>query len=300
MHLEKGDPLFDLYSPELAVAVDELFAARRAQAAAAGDRDGREGSPAASLYAAAVQKLVLLGVTGAQAQRLARLERAPRTVTFTSPIAGHLVEKKIVEGAAVSAGERVMRIVDHGTLWLDAQVYEKDLPYVRTGQHGRATVQSVPGERFEGEIVFVHPHVDVETRTARVRVEVANPSLRLRPGMYGTVTIDVEISPRALLVPREAVIDTGTRQVAFVALGHGRFEPRRLSIGSSGGDGMVQVLAGLAPGEAVVTSGQFLLDSESRMKEAVAKFLAAKLLQPGTVPTDGAAPGERSRDPHHH
>ena len=154
-----------------------------AQAAAAGDRDGREGSPAASLYAAAVQKLVLLGVTEAQAQRLARLERVPRTVTFTSPIAGHLVEKKIVECAAVSAGERVMRIVDHGTLWLDAQVYEKDLPYVRTGQHGGATVQSVPGERFEGEIVFVHPHVDVETRTARVRVEVANPRLRLRPGM---------------------------------------------------------------------------------------------------------------------
>lgn len=302
-HLGKGDPLFDLYSPELQVAVDELIAARRARAAAGEGGNDREGRPAALLYTAAVQKLVLLGLTEAQTQRLAQLERAPRTVTFVSPIAGHLVEKKIVEGAAVAAGERVMRIVDHSTLWLDAQVYEKDLPYVSTGQHGRATVQSIAGERFAGEIVFVHPHVDAETRTARVRVEIANPSLRLRPGMYGTVTIDVEISPRALLVPREAVIDTGTRQVAFVSLDHGRFEPRRLSIGSSGSDGMVQVLAGLAPGEAVVTSGQFLLDSESRMKEAVAKFLAAKLLQPGAAPSDGAggrAPGEPSRDPHHH
>jgi Cu(I)/Ag(I) efflux system membrane fusion protein/cobalt-zinc-cadmium efflux system membrane fusion protein len=303
MHLSKGDPLFDLYSPELQVAVGELIAARRARAAVGEGAEDRERRPAASLYGAAAQKLALLGLTEAQTQRLATLERAPRTVTFVSPIAGHLVEKTIVEGAAVSAGERVMRIVDHGTLWLDAQVYEKDLPYVRTGQHGRATVQSIAGEPFEGEIIFVHPHVDAETRTARVRVELANPSLRLRPGMYGTVTIVAEISPRALLVPREAVIDTGTRHVAFVSLDHGRFEPRRLSIGASGSDGMVQVLAGLAPGEAVVTSGQFLLDAESRMKEAVEKFLAAKLLQPGaTLPdgADGRADGEPSRDSHDH
>jgi RND family efflux transporter MFP subunit len=129
---------------------------------------------------------------------------------------------------------------------------------------------------FDGEITFVHPHVEAMTRTAMVRVALSNTALHLRPGMYATVEIETELDGKTPLVPREAIIDTGTRQIAFVAREGGHFEPRKVTTGASGGDGVVQVLSGLAPGESVVASGQFLLDAESRMQEAIAKMLAEK------------------------
>jgi Cu(I)/Ag(I) efflux system membrane fusion protein len=259
MHLRQGDPLFDLYSPELQVGVDELIAARRAGADA--------------LYRAAERKLRLWDLPQAEIDRLARLEHAPDTVTFRSPITGHVVGKDVVQGAAVHSGERVLRLVDHSTLWLDAQIYERDLALVGPGRHVTATVTAFPGRTFEGEVSFVHPHVDVKTRTALARLVIANPDLALRPGMWAAVEIDVVVAPRTLIVPREAVIDTGTRQVAFVTHGEGHFESRDVTLGQPGKGGMVQVLAGLAPGETVVTSGQFLLDAESRLREAVQAML---------------------------
>jgi len=275
MHVRAGDPLFDLYSPELRVGIEELIAARRARGGRVTDGQGQ--GPARTLYEAAERKLVLWGLGRAQVSQLAARETAPETVTFTSPVTGHVVEKTVVEGAAVKAGKRVMRIVNHALLWLDGQVFEQDLPYVRLGQRATATVAAMPGQRFDGEITFFHPHVDPMTRTARVRVALPNPGLTLRPGMYGTVEIESELSDRALLVPREAVIDTGTRQIVFVTVDRSHFEPRRVTLGSTGADGTVQVLSGLAPGETVVVSGQFLLDSESRLKEAIEKHLRDKL-----------------------
>ncbi|HWP66176.1 MAG TPA: efflux RND transporter periplasmic adaptor subunit, partial [Candidatus Limnocylindria bacterium] len=179
----------------------------------------------------------------------------------------------------VEAGQNVMRIVDHSRLWLDARVFEQDLPAVRLGQEATATLTALPGRVVTGEVIFIHPHVDDATRTAMVRLEVDNPTLVLRPGMYATVEIATELPEETLLVPREAVIDTGTRQVAFVAEGAGRFTPRKLTIGAES-EGRVQVLSGLAAGEQVVTSGQFLLDAESRMREAIQKHLDAGLEAP--------------------
>jgi Cu(I)/Ag(I) efflux system membrane fusion protein/cobalt-zinc-cadmium efflux system membrane fusion protein len=144
---------------------------------------------------------------------------------------------------------------------------------VSIGQSVTATVTSFPGEPFTGEVVFIHPYVDPDTRTAVVRLSVQNTELRLRPGMYATVEVRSELAAKALLVPQEAVIDTGIRKVAFVALGEGRFEARDVQIGRSDAEGRVEVLTGLVAGERVVTSGQFLLDSESRLREAVQKFL---------------------------
>jgi RND family efflux transporter MFP subunit len=276
MHVHAGAPLFDLYSPELQVAVEELIAARRASDRAVSSAVGAS----SGIYAAAVRKLTLLGVRDAQIQRLAQREQAPPALTFTSPISGHLVEKMIVDGSAVKAGDRILRIVDHSTLWLDAQVYEQHLAAVRLGQTVTASVAAMPGERVTGEIIFIHPHVDAMTRAAMVRVALANPSLALRPNMYATVEIAAEVAPRAVLVPREAVIDSGTRQIAFVALDAGHFEPRRLTLGAEG-DGMVEVRAGLAPGERVVTSGQVLLDAESRVQEAIQKHLRERPLISG-------------------
>jgi RND family efflux transporter MFP subunit len=246
-HLNKGDPLFDLYSPEAQVAVEELVAARKAVAALGPAADELARGTSGSLLDAARRKLELWGLDPAQVDRLSKLEQAPRTITFTSPITGHVTRKSVVAGAAVKAGDMAVQIVDHSTLWLDARVYAQDLPFVRLGQQASATVEGMPGRRFDGEIVFVHPHVDSQTRTATVRMSVPNPELTLRPGMFATAHLSAQAADDAVLVPREAVIDTGVRQVAFVATGGGRFEPRRLKLGVDGSDGSVQVLEGLLP-----------------------------------------------------
>jgi len=295
MHLAKGDPLFDLYSPQLQVGIEELIAARRAGQATASERreergGGERGGAGGTLYAAAERKLALLGLSAEQIEALAGLERAPRTVTFRSPIHGHLIEKLVVQGAAVKEGDRVLRIVDHSRLWIDAQVHEQNLPFVQMGLPLVTTVDGVPGKTFDGRVMFIHPHVEAMTRTAMVRAWIDNPSLELRPGMYATAEITAEINPRAVLAPREAVIDTGTRQVAFLARPGGHFEPREVRMGSPSEDGMVEILSGLSPGEVVVTSGQFLFDAESRFREAVAKFQsqsAATDATPAALPRGG-------------
>ena len=279
MHLNKGDPLFDLYSPDVRVAIQELSTARRSLAALQNGADAATRQSAEAFLAASREKLLLWGIEADEIDRLAAAEKAPRTVTFRSPIGGHLIEKGLVEGAMVKSGERALRIVDHSTLWLDTQVHAQDLPLVKIGQKVAAKIESQPGKTFEGEVIFVHPHIDPTTRTATVRVALPNPQMELRPGMYATARITAKVADDALLVPLEAVIDTGDRRVAFVSKPDGHFEPRELKIGAAGGDGNVQVLGGLEAGELVVTSGQFLLDSESRMREAVQKHLSEKLLK---------------------
>ena len=301
MHVEAGDPLFDLYSPELQVAIEELIAARRARSAlnSAAGTDQPSRLTTEALADAAIQKLELVGLPRTQIEALAKLDRAPETVTFTSPITGYITEKPIVEGAAVKMGDRVLRIVDYSTLWLDAQVFEKDLPFVRIGQTAVANVASLPtstptvdGEPLQGEVIFIKPRVDAMTRTTTVRLSIPNPSLALRPGMYATVRTQSQVADRAVLVPREAIIETGERQVAFVAQAVGRFQPRQVKMGLAGNDGIVQVVEGLAPGEAVVTSGQFLIDSESRLREAIQKFLNEKK-QAGAAAPAPATQAER-------
>jgi multidrug efflux pump subunit AcrA (membrane-fusion protein) len=297
--VEAGDPLFDLYSPELQVAVEELITARRARAAAAdqGGAGGAAGEPgpgesAGFLYDAAVKKLELLGLDPRQIEPIAKLDQAPEEITFTSPLTGDVTEKPVVEGAAVEAGQMALRIVDHTTLWLDARVFEKDLPFVAVGQQATATIASRPGEEVRGEIVFIYPLLDPMTRTALVRVSLPNPTLVLKPGMYATVRLEAEIAERAVLVPREAIIDTGERQVAVIAEAVGHFRPRDVRMGLPAEGGMVQVLEGLAPGETVVTSGQFLIDSESRLQEAIQKFLNEKQMAgvpPPPPPSPAAA-----------
>ncbi|HVS11271.1 MAG TPA: efflux RND transporter periplasmic adaptor subunit [Planctomycetota bacterium] len=286
MWLAKGDPLFDLYSPDLQVAIEELIGARRM-----GESPGSQ-SQADAVSESAARKLELYGLAREQVDELAALETAPHTVTFRSPAEGYLVEKTVYAGSAVTAGDTVMRIADTSRLWLDSRVFEKDLPHVQLDQEATATVDGRPGEGFEGRVILVHPRIDPTTRTALVRMEIENPELRLRHGMFATAFLRVEIASRAIVVPREAIIDTGARQVAFVALDMGHFEPRKVEMGASGEEGMVQVLSGLAPGEQVVVSGQFLLDAESRMKEAIQRFLQQKSLPLGGSGSEVRVPQE--------
>lgn len=276
MPIEKGVPLFDLYSPDLQVAIEELIAARKSNVQPAGSTS----TMAAQFYDLARQRLAALGLTDKAIDRLAALDRAPHTVAFESPTSGHITEKVVVEGAAVKAGDRVLRIADNSTMWIELRVFESDLPWIRIAQAVSATVAAVPSRVFEGRVTFIHPHLDPLTRTSLVRVVVPNESMLLRENMFATAEIKVDLEPRALRVPRSAVIDTGLRQIAFVMRGAGRFEAVDIKLGPAGDDGLVQVLAGLTPSDTVVTSGQFLLDAESRTREAIEKQFSRRLLAP--------------------
>jgi hypothetical protein len=217
--------------------------------------------------------LELWGLEKDQIDALAKLDKSPDTVPYLSPITGHVAEKKVFAGSGVDAGMMVMRLASRHRMWVDAQVFEQQLPLVKAGTKAKVSIVAEPGTTIDGEVVFIHPHLDPQTRTATVRIEIPNEDHRLRQGMYATISLLSEPTLPTPVVPREAIIDTGTRQVVFVATAGGHFEPRQVKLGQSGGDGVVQVLSGVSPNEQVVTSGQFLLDSESRLKEAIAKHL---------------------------
>ena len=278
MEVKPGDPLFDLYSPDLSLAIEELISARKAATAVAAAASTEGSGPMSvagdSLSLAATSRLLALGLTRGQVEEFEKLEHAPSVVTFLAPLGGHITEKGgVFDGSAVTAGQRIFQIAERTTMWIDGRVPQDALQRIHVGQKARATVDGFPGRSFDGEVIFIHPHFDEATRTALVRTALPNHDYALHEGMFASLDIDLGGGEMAVLVPREAIIDNGESQVTFVSTGDGHFEPRRVVMGRSGQDGMVQVLSGLTPGEHVVVSGQFLLDSESRMREAVAKFL---------------------------
>jgi len=272
MHVTKGEPLFEIYSPELQVAAQELIGAARALRSLPADAADGVRSDASRMVDSAKRKLRLWGVGDAEVDAIAAAAEPPRTVVFRSPATGHVEEKRVVEGASVQQGTKLLRIADHTTMWLDLQVYEGQLPFVKAGEKVTATVAGVAGKTFTGTVTFLYPHLDHASRTLRMRATLDNPDFALRPGMYATAEIGGQPVADATLVPREAVIDTGTRQIAFVAEGGGHFAPRKVRTGLVGDDDKVQILEGLVPGERVVVSGQFLMDVESRTIEATQKF----------------------------
>jgi len=254
-YVKRGEALFDLYSPDILTASEEVLAARRATGTA---RD--------RLVTAADRKLLLLGVTPRQLKRLVARGKARDRISVSSPTSGYVVEKNVVEGDHVEQGMSLLRIADLSKVWVDAQVYESDLPLVKLGQPVLVTLPFVPGKRFEGSVGYIHPRLDPQTRTVRVRVVLGNSELALRPGMYADVKIDVDLGER-LVIPQEAVVYSGTRRLVFVDLGEGRLQPKEVEVGVRAA-GMIEILDGLAEGERVVSSGNFLIAAESRIRSA--------------------------------
>ncbi len=274
MAVRKGDPLFDLYSPDLRLAIEELIAARKAGTSGASDGGIPLKATGEALVAATELRLQTLGLSQEQIQQLGGVEHAPATVTFNSPVDGIVVDKaNVYKGASVMSGQLVLRLADRSTMWVDARVPEGSLARVRVGQRASLAVTGLGGGELAGEVAFIHPNLDEMTRTALVRVVIPNPDGMLRAGMFAIAAIETAPGEQVTVVPREAVIDSGESQLIFVATGKGRFEPRRVVVGASGDGGLVQIVSGVEPGETVVASGQFLLDSESRLREAIAKFL---------------------------
>ena len=267
-----GQPLFDLYSPDLQIAEEELISAIASLKSLDAGATQAARIEARSLVDSARHKLRLWGIAEQDIDTVAASATPPPSIPIRSPVNGELQEKLVALGASVQAGTTLMRIEDHSRLWLTAQVYERQMDMVKVGQSAEATFDSVPGRVFRGSVDFIYPHLDPETRTAMVRINLDNHGHELKPGMYATVNIVTRPVQGALLVPREAIIDTGTRQVAFVVLSQGRFAPRNIRMGLVGDDDRVEILDGLKEGETIVTSGQFLLDVSSRTTEALQKL----------------------------
>jgi len=227
----------------------------------------------------AKQRLELAGLAVQDFAEIQKTGKPKRAVSVRSPVRGHVAKRNVVLGAYVQSGTELFQIADLSTVWVLVDVYETDLGRVKAGQPATLQLAAYPGRKFEGKVEFLYPAVSTGTRAMQARIVLRNPDLDLKPGMYGDVTIETDVT-EALAVPREAVIDTGDVQYVFVSLGKGRFEPRRVRPGPQGG-GKVAILEGLAEGDHVVTAAGFLLDSESRLQ---ATLLAAPAAQPAAMP----------------
>ncbi len=276
MHIHKGEPLFALYSPDLQVAEQELISAVASRHALEAQGSAALRQEADQMIASARRKLQLWDINKQDIDAIAQADRPPRDIVFRSLATGHLEDKMIVQGSAIQAGTKLLTLADHSTMWLEAQVYESQMALIRMGQKVKVAVDAIPGKTFTGKVSFIYPHVDHMTRTLMVRAVFENPNLDLKPGMYAQASILIPSVTDAIQVPQEAVMDTGTRQFVFVADDPGLFIPRTVRVGVKSDDGRVQIVEGLAAGETVVTSGQFLMDVESRTREAFAK-LGARL-----------------------
>jgi membrane fusion protein, copper/silver efflux system len=251
--VRKGDPLLALYSPELVSAQEEYLSARRL-----GD---------STLSAAALRRLALWDIPGDQIRALERDGTAQRTLILRAPISGEIAEKMVTAGQAVHAGDNLFLIADRSVLWAELAIFEADARVVRVGTPVSVTVDALPGRSYVGKVTFIQPTVDEKTRTLTARLEVANGDGALRPGMFVTAEV-VPSGLRRLSVPEEAVLPTGTRNLVFVNRGDGQFEPREVAVGVRG-DSLVEIAAGLKPGDEVVASATYLLDSESNLAAAM-------------------------------
>ena len=282
-----GDPLFEIYSPELYSAQTEFLAALSAE-------PGTPSTEDRALLESARTKLKFYDISDAQIAELEKTRSAKKTLTISAPISGFVVEKNVVAGQMVDSGMKLYRLADIGVVWVYAQVYEQDLSAVQLGQEATMTLSYLPDRKFRGRVTYVYPTVDEKTRTARVRMEFHNPGYFLKPGMFATVELVADIAPSALLVPDSAVLRSGQKNTVFVALPGGKFEARTVALGLSGENDQDQVLSGLSEGERIVTSGQFMLDSESQLREAIQKMsnpnAAAAEPVPGTNEASNATP----------
>jgi len=273
--VEKGQPLFDVYSPELFVAQEEFLQAVRYQSKLA-EGDAKRYS-LQNLESARV-KLRYYDVTDEQVDELAKSGKPAKVLTIYSPSSGIVTDKMAEVGMYVKPGMRLYTIADLSRIWVYVDIYEYQLPWVRLGQEAHMTLPYIPGREFQGKVTYIYPYLQKASRVVKVRLEFDNTALDLKPEMYANIRLDAKLAEAAVQLPREAYIDSGLRKLAFIYLGGGKFQPREIVTGVESEKGMVQVLQGLKEGDVVVTSGQFLIDAESKLREAVAKMMAARKL----------------------
>jgi Cu(I)/Ag(I) efflux system membrane fusion protein len=265
--VRRGQVLATIYSPDLLPAQQEFLAAQKWSTQPAPRAGGSAPSIMPPLDEDARSRLEILGMSRGEIGRIAQTGKPVRGISVSAPIGGYVTRKNAVQGGYVQPGMELFEIADLSKVWVLADVYEYDIGRVAVDQEAEVSVDAYPGEPFSGKVGFIYPTVNTETRTLRVRVELANKKLKLRPGMYGNVVIRLG-EAQGVVIPREALVDTGEHQYVFVAKDAGRFEPRLIRAGAVSGD-KVQILQGLNAGEVVVTTANFLIDSESRLRAAI-------------------------------
>lgn len=262
-----GQALAGVYNVELAPAQQELLAARKWNPARDASAGGAAPPALAGLERDARERLRLFGMSAAEIERVVETGKPARTIAVRSPASGYVVRKSVVQGDYVEPGTELFEIADLATVWILADIYEQDMARLAVGQQASVTTSAYPAARFTGKVGFVYPVVDTASRTLRVRIQLDNRDAKLRPGMYADVTLSTS-GAEAVMIPTEALVDTGEHQYVFLAKEKGTFEPRLVKLGPRSAD-EVQVLEGVAVGDEVVTTANFLIDSESRLKAAI-------------------------------
>ena len=280
--VEKGEPLYQIYSPELLAAQEEyLVTFRNMQRLNGRDNEG--------LLASARRRLEYYDIATSEIELIETSGTVKKTLLVRSPSSGFVIQREVEEGGYVKAGTMLFRIADLSRIWVEAHIFEYELPWVTEGQEAEMILPYQPGKVFSGRVSYVYPFVQPKTRDVVIRLEFENTDLELKPDMYADVRIKSNSGQEGLVIPSEAVIRSGERNLVFVSRENHKFTPRDVTLGLPVDGGKTQILTGLAVGEIVVTSGQFLLDSESKLKEAVQKMLEAKrekIKEPETVEED--------------
>jgi RND family efflux transporter MFP subunit len=266
--VQKGDPLFTVYSPELLATQQEYLIARKARVALSSGINREIGVDPDALVQSALQRLRLWDISEDQLARLEQTGETSRTLLFVSPIDGYVTTKEVFENTFVTPDKELYTIVDLSKVWVNVDIYEYEAPYIRLGQQAQMTLSYNSGKTYEGTVSYLYPTLDPNTRTLKVRLEFPNPSLALKPNMFADVELRIGAG-RTLQVPAEAVLDSGVRKIVFISKPGGYFEPREIQVGSKM-DGKFVVTSGLKPGETIVTSGNFLIDSESKLSSSAA------------------------------
>ena len=264
--VRKGDPLFTLYSPDLLATQDEYLLAVKTQGQLATSPLAEVKANAASLVASTRERLRLWDVTDAQMATLARRGKAEPVLTVYAPSSGIVLKREALPGKYVEPGTTLYEVADLSTVWISADIYESEVVAVTLNQPASVTFAAYPGKTFRGNVAYIYPSLNTEARTVRVRVELPNPGLKLKPGMYGNVTLQTD-AVNTLVVPKEAVLETGLRQLVFMDRGEGAYVPYPVKLGRRSQDS-VEVLEGLKEGDRIVTSANFLLDAESKLASA--------------------------------
>ncbi len=271
MQVKKGDPLFVFYSPDLThIEAEYPFSHNQSMT---GDMGGEMASTAKHSMNGTIERLQSLAVPQDEIDRLLHEKTANYHITLRAPADGTIMEKRAVEGMKFMSGDMLYRLVDLSNVWVMVDVYEQDLARVAVGQTAKMTITAFPGRTFEGKVSFIYPDINKDTRTAKIRIDLPNPTGELRTDMYVNTELNIPTNGDALAVPSSTILNTGEKQVVLVDLGDGRFQPRQVKTGATG-DGHVEILDGLKEGDRVVTSANFLIDAESNMRAALQTFTA--------------------------
>lgn len=274
--VQKGEPLIEIYSPELVLTQEEYLLALKYK-----DKLQQSSSPdilkgSESLLNSTRRRLELWDISKPQIEKLEQTGNVQKRMAINALSRGVVIDKMALEGMYVKPGMSLYRFADISTVWVYADIYEYELPWIKIGQKAVMTLSYLPGKKFTGKATYIYPYLEEKTRTVKVRLEFTNPRWELKPGMYADVTIESDLGRKAVAVPSYALIRSGKRNIVVLSKGNGLFNPKEVTVGIEAADNYIEIIDGVNEGDEIVTSSQFLIDSESNLKEAIQKMLEAK------------------------